>query len=477
MKKTLSVQIGAALLLGLALRFVANLHPVWWLAWIVPGMLFALALRAESWRAHALVAVAALIGVTANFSFFVKLMPLPPAMLVMTLQTLQWVLVIGTARRIARSFNSVWTMLALPIVAVAVDTLLAQFTPDGNWGSLAYTQAQILPVAQLSSVLGVGGILFVLMLVNSALAFALTYGVKVRRAPVAYVSVSLIVALTVAFGYWRLSRPVSGRPVTFGMVAVDDSIRGPNSDSSRTVWRRYDEQVRVLVAQGAKQVLLPEKIDVLAATDAQMRQAQLAQLARDQGVWLTAGLGVINGGEKRNEAWMFAPDGRLVTSYFKHFMAPPEREFLPGRDYPVKEIQGVKYGVAICKDMHFARLGRAFGARDAGVMLVPAWDFDADDWMEANITKLRGIENGYVIVRAARNGLLSVSDAYGRMLAVQRSAKLPGAALLATVNAGARVPTIYTRTGDVLGWLCAGAAIVLWAWSVVGKRRKPVAAS
>jgi apolipoprotein N-acyltransferase len=95
--------------------------------------------------------------------------------------------------------------------------------------------------------------------------------------------------------------------------------------------------------------------------------------------------------------------------------------------------------------------------------------------MEANITKLRGIENGYVIVRAARNGLLSVSDAYGRMLAVQRSAKLPGAALLATVNAGARVPTIYTRTGDVLGWLCAGAAIVLWAWSVVGKRRKPVA--
>ena len=94
-------------------------------------------------------------------------------------------------------------------------------------------------------------------------------------------------------------------------------------------------------------------------------------------VWLVAGLGVDDGKQRRNEAWWFAPDGRLVTNYLKHFMAPPEREFVAGDEFPVNDIAGVRYGVAICKDMHFASLGRGFGQRRARVMLMPAWDFDA----------------------------------------------------------------------------------------------------
>ena len=465
------IEVGAAFLIGLALRFVVNLEPVWWLAWFVPGLLFALALRAGNWRGRGLVALAALIGVTVNVPLFAQFMPMPILVLVMTLMTLLWVLVMGTARRIVLAFDSRWTILALPVVAVAVDTLLAHFTPDGNWGSLAYTQAEVLPVAQLAAVFGVGGILFVLMLANSALAFALTYGVQGRGAPITYVSIGLVAALTVAFGYWRLSMPATGTAVTFGIASVDDFIGDAASEHSRAVWQRYDVQVRELAGKGAKQVLLPEKIGVLAPADAEIRKTQLALLAREQGVWLTAGLGVDNGTEKRNEAWVFAPDGRLVTNYLKHFLAPPERDFVSGTEFPVNEIEGVNYGVAICKDMHFASLGRGFGERGAGVMFVPAWDFDADDWMAANMTKLRGVENGYTIVRASRNGLLSISDSYGRMLAVERSKALPGTTLLATVNVGARVPTIYTHIGDLLGWICVGVFAVLLPWSLVRSRR------
>jgi apolipoprotein N-acyltransferase len=151
-------------------------------------------------------------------------------------------------------------------------------------------------------------------------------------------------------------------------------------------------------------------------------------------------------------------------------MAPPEREFVAGSEYPVNEIDGVRYGVAICKDMHFGSLGRAFGARDAGVMLVPAWDFNDDAWMAANMTRLRGVENGYAVVRSSRNGLLSVSDAYGRLLAVEKSADMPGTTLFATANVGARVPTIYTRSGDLLGWLCLAAALGLIAASHLGPK-------
>ena len=138
----------------------------------------------------------------------------------------------------------------------------------------------------------------------------------------------------------------------------------------------------------------------------------------------------------------------------------------------MNSIEGVNYGVAICKDMHFASLGRGFGARDAAVMLVPAWDFKRDAWMAAQMTKMRGVENGYAVVRSSRDGWLSVSDAYGRMLAVATSTAMPGTSLLARVKMSPRVPTIYTVIGDALGWLCVAGLVALIAWSLVRRQRQ-----
>ena len=466
MNKQLLINVLLAFAIGAGLWFVVNLDPIWWLAWIVPGLLLFLALRTEGWDSRGFIAIAALVGAASNFSYFLKVMPLLPVMIIMLLQALLWTLIYSGARRVVKRFQSAWTVLALPVIVVAVDTLLAHLTPDGNWGSLAYTQSEVLPVAQLAAVFGVGGILFILLLANSALALALTFGLRLRGAVPMYAATVLVIALAVGYGWWRLQTPVTGTPVTFGLAAVDDYIDGPRSDKSRDVWAQYDAQVLQLAGSGAKIVLLPEKIDVLSNADAQVRQSRLARLALANHVWLVAGVGVDDGKERRNEAWWYAPDGRLKTNYLKHFMAPPEREFVAGGEFPVNDIDGVRYGVAICKDMHFASLGRGFGAREAAVMLVPAWDFKADAWMAANMTRLRGVENGFAVVRSSRDGLLSISDAYGRMLAVEKSASMPGATLFATVTVGPRVPTIYTRIGDLLGWMCVAAAalLIVLAW-------------
>jgi apolipoprotein N-acyltransferase len=471
MNKNTWVLVAAAVVVGIALRFVVNLEPLWWLAWFAPGLLLAIALRSEGWTSRGLVALAALIGLTSNAPYYLKVMPLLPVIIVTTLQVLLWMFVVGSTRRVIRAFDSGWTVLAYPAIWVAVDTLLAHFTPDGNWGSLAYTQADVLPVAQLSSVFGVGGVLFVLMLVNSALALAIHRGLRMPGALPAYsVAVAAFVA-TACFGWWRLQAAETGTPTKFGIVSIDDFLLGPDSDRAREVWLQYDAQVTALAAGGARIILLPEKIDVLPAGFAEARKAHLAKLAETNHVWLVAGLGVDTGKEKRNEAWWFAPDGRMATNYLKHFMAPPEREFVAGSEFPVNAIEGVNYGVAICKDMHFASLGRGFGARDAAVMLVPAWDFHDDASMAANMTKLRGVENGYAVVRSSRDGLLTVSDAYGRMLAVANSSKYPGTSLFAEVKVGPRIPTIYTRIGDALGWLCIAAAVTMIGAAIRRSRR------
>ena len=477
MNKKSAMHIAAAVVIGIGLQFVVNLQPIWWLAWIGPGLLLALALRAQGWASRGLVALASLIGVSVNVPYLAKVMPLPPLILILVLQTLLWMFTIGIAARVVRAFESAWTVLALPVIAVAADTLLAHFTPDGNWGSLAYTQAAMLPIAQLASVFGVGGVLFVLMLFNSALAIAIHRGLRAPGSMAAYGATVAVVVVSAAFGLWRLQTPVQGDRVAFGIASINDFIKGPETDRSRDVWRQYDAQVTALAAAGAKFVLLPEKIDVLSVADAEARKARLSKLAAANHVWLIVGLGVDDGRQRRNEAWWFAPDGQLRTNYLKHFMAPPEREFVAGDEFPVNAIDGVNYGVAICKDMHFASLGRRFGARDAAVMFVPAWDFRDDAWMTAHMTKLRGVENGYAVVRSSRDGWLSVSDAYGRMVAVAESGDFPGTSLFVAVDVGPRISTIYTRIGDVLGWLCVAGTVglIVGAWKRRRRTMQPIA--
>ena len=217
--------------------------------------------------------------------------------------------------------------------------------------------------------------------------------------------------------------------------------------------------------------MLPEKIAVLSPAAALDWQQHLAEQARQNRVWLEAGIGIDDGKSPTNWEWLFTPQGALAAGYRKHHMAPPERRvgYSAGSDYSVNMIGGRAYGLAICKDMHFAALGRAYGERRAAAMLVPAWDFDyLDGWLEARTTVVRGIENGYTVVRAAREGLLTVSDAYGRILAERPSSELPGSFLVADAPVGEPVRTLYTRIGNLFGWICvAGAA----AFLLIGRRR------
>ena len=465
------LSLGAAILIGVALRFVVGLDPVWWVAWFAPGLLLGLSLATERfWARQGLVALAVAIGMTANYTYFRSVMPLPAVIFSLTGMTLLWMLILGMSRRIIVTYRAGWTVLALPVLYVALDTALAHFTPDGNFASLGYTQSDVLPIAQLASVAGVGGLLFVLMLLNSALALALHFRLGIPGARAAYVGAVTVFVATAAFGWWRLQTPVSGHDVKFGLAAID-SIPNPEPGVAAKIWDQYDAQVLALAGSGAKIVVLPEKINVLSSNDADLRQARLRDLASNNKVWLVAGLGVDDGKERRNEAWWYAPDGRLATNYLKHHMAPPEREFVAGHEYPTNDIDGVRYGVAICKDMHFADLGRGFAERGAAVMLVPAWDFYRDRFMAMNMTKLRGIESGFTVVRSSRDGLLTVSDPYGRLLAAEESAGLPGTALLSTVKVGAHVPTIYARIGDALGWICLALAPLLMAASFIRPRK------
>ena len=94
-------------------------------------------------------------------------------------------------------------------------------------------------------------------------------------------------------------------------------------------------------------------------------------------------------------------------------------------------------------------------------MLVPANDFEVDDWLTARMTVLRGVESGFSIARAARGGGISfVSDQYGRVLAERRSDSTMGV-LEAEIPLRKTASTVYTAIGDLFGWLCVLGWVIL----------------
>jgi apolipoprotein N-acyltransferase len=66
-------------------------------------------------------------------------------------------------------------------------------------------------------------------------------------------------------------------------------------------------------------------------------------------------------------------------------------------------------------------------------MLVPAWDFVVDRSWHGHIAVMRGVEDGFSIARAAKNGYLTVSDDRGRIVGETRSDSAPFATLLVDV--------------------------------------------
>jgi apolipoprotein N-acyltransferase len=213
-------------------------------------------------------------------------------------------------------------------------------------------------------------------------------------------------------------------------------------------------------ARPGRLVLLPEALLQVDGTTANGLAAELAKLARARTATIIAGFVVNHEGMTRNRALVASPTGGSAW-YDKHHLVPGfEADTSPGRRLLVFDRDGQKVGIAICKDMHFPSFGRRYARRGVDLMIVPANDFVVDRWMAARMTTLRGVEGGYSVVRAARQGLLSVSDQYGQILAETASGPQTTTMMASIPTVRLSGPTLYSRIGDLFGWLCIAITLV-----------------
>lgn len=366
-------------------------------------------------------------------------------------------------------------VVAYPALVAAMEYVISRVSPHGTFGSLAYTQADVPALLQLASVAGTPAVSFLISLVPAALAIAWRHR-REPRVPAAALALGAgPLAVALLFGFARLAAaPPVGR-VMVGLAASDPGA-GPNSaleDSAAAlaIVRAYAARAAALADRGARVVVLPEKFVGVTPAYADQARHVLARVAREHAVTVVAGFNLIGGAERRNVAIVFGPDGRAVLEYDKQHLVPGlEAGYRSGSDAGLLSASPVRMGVAICKDLDFPLLGRAYARAGVGLLLVPAWDFVRDAWLHGRMAVVRGVEGGYAVARSADEGLLTLSDDRGRVLAERRSGDSADVLLAAVVPVGPG-GTLYSRGGDWFAWLC----LVASACAVAARRRDPSA--
>lgn len=444
-----------ALLCSLAsalLFFVALGTPdVGLLAWAAPVPILWLAFGGDAWPRVAIASVAAYtLGQLGMLWPYLDAMG--PLVLAIALgPALVFALVVLAARRAARTLPALAAVLVFPALWTGWEWLEATLSPHGTFGAWAYSQVSTPLLIQGASVLGLWIVSFTIAAFAAGVALALR-----RRTIAPFIPGGALLLASVAFGAWRMNTP---RGDTMRVAA---SAREHADDiPPDSVARAEAAEARRLASAGARIVVFDEKAALLPRERRDTVLAPLVAAARETGITIVAGFDE-TGAERRNAAYTIAADGRVRTYTKRHHIPGLESGYTIG-DRP--GLLGAGEAVTICKDMDFQSTLRGdANAGTVGLMLVPAWDFHADGWLHARMAIVRGVEGGYAIVRAASDGVLTVSDARGRLLAMTPNGSASYASAIADVPIG-RGSTSYLWIGDAFAWIVGAMGIVLVLWS------------
>jgi apolipoprotein N-acyltransferase len=457
-RPSLAITVALSLASALAFYFGTGLHPIWWLTWLAPFPILWLVPRLPLWQAFAASLLVSFVGWLNFWPYLHRVLgvPSPVVLLTLFLPAVIVALAVLLFRWLVRRGAPLQAALAFPAFWVCTEFLNATTSVHSTSGNLAYSQMNFLPVLQIASVTGIWGISFFVLLFSASLAAILSTPADSGRTKLLGAVAILLLGGALAFGVWRLHNANPSPTATVALIASDlpqNELPSEQEDALR-LFHEYAAQVNALAGQHIQSIVIPEKIAVALPAYISEVDSLFSGAAARTGAVVVVGMVRRDSNGLWNEARIYTPDGAPPRTYEKHHMLPPfESKFVVGTTREFLTQPSGLWGVAICKDMDFPRLSREYGLAGTALLLVPAWDFDADGWLHGRMSFLRGIEDGFSIARAPRHGILTVTDDRGRVLAERNTNSQPFTVLVAQVPVR-HDATLYLRWGNWFPWFC-----------------------
>jgi apolipoprotein N-acyltransferase len=395
-------------------------------------------------------------------------------------------------------------LMAAPLVWVATELGRTHIFGGFPWVLLGYSQAGVLPIAQLASVFGVYGVSALVSTVGTGLA---AFGLSVGRRPaevrrhVRYVLLVAPFALVAAIAVWGSLRVAAadwtraGEPVRVGLIQGNVD-QGQKWDPARAaaIFGDYLRMTRQAIAEGAQVVVWPESSTPFFFEENRVGAEQVRTVARQARVPILLGSDQIEYGPPEkfyNAAFLVRADGTTAGAYRKIHLVPfgeyvPLRnllffaaplvkevsEFSPGDSAVLLPVNGHLVSTAICYEIVYPALVRRFVA--AGSELLTTITNDAwfgrtsAPYQHFAQASMRAIENGRYLVRSANTGISGVVDPYGRVVAQSRIFEQ---AVIVSQARFLQTSTFYARHGDVFAYASVVVAVATLVFAAGSRRR------
>jgi apolipoprotein N-acyltransferase len=401
--------------------------------------------------------------------------------------------------RLVRVFGRPALFLA-PAIWVAGEMGRTYIIDGFPWELLGYSQAAVLPVAQLASLVGVYGLSAFIVLVSATAAYC-TLERGPRRWKAAAV-MAVLVLTTAAWGSLRIrgaSLTTQGTPVRVAVLQGNVPVEEKWNEKLRdAIMDRYIGMTREAIGRNAQFVLWPESATPLPYEADVARGEAIRRLARQSKITLLIGsdqvepVRPIDQAKPKvlnyNAAYLIQPDGTTAAIYRKIHLVPfgeyvpfsriltfvgpiisavgDMSPFTAGTEAVVLPVAGHKASTAICYEVIFSSLMRTFVVNGSELLTTITndawygWSSAAyQHWQQAS---LRAIEEGRYLARAANTGISGFVDPYGRVM--QKSEMFQSAVLAEDVRF-LTGRTIYSRIGDAVGWLSVALTLAATAAS------------
>ena len=388
-------------------------------------------------------------------------------------------------------------LAAAPFIWVAVELARSRVT-SFPWELLGYAQSGNFPLTRIATLLGVYGLSFEILLVNSVFAAAVLAPKESRKL---LLVAALAAAIMLQAGQWYNPPAIAADhtallvqpniPILEGSMWNKQFFQQTLSDLS-AISLRPKEDAGQKDARSYGLIVWPESPAPFYTNDPIFRDV-ISALARQSGRWVVTGAIGINpamrmntvgdksgesslgGSQIFNSAALVNPQGEWIGRYDKVHLVP-FGEFLPypqlfafaggltkevgefqrGTSHSPLDASGERFGIFICYESIFpdeVRQGPLQGAQFLVNISNDGWYGDSGAWKQhLQQTQMRAIENSRWLLSATNTGMTASIDPDGRIVASMPRKIRTALAAPYALSSGT---TFYTRHGDWFAYVCA----------------------
>ncbi len=348
------------------------------------------------------------------------------------------------------------------------------------WGRLALGQASVPLMLQTASWFGSYAVTFVIVLVNGCIAFALLHAD--RRRLCALVGIGVFALQLTLGGIIMLTDTARSSGDMLKVVAIQGNVGSADKwqTSNDETFEIYYGLTVQAAEQGADVIVWPETAVPVDFDGLTRYRDPLLELAKDHHVILVLGAFVHkSANETYNAVRLIDETGTMHENFYAKRHLVPFGEYVPlrpiievvlpfltnismlssdtlaGEDAAVFETELGHIGALVCFDSIYEQLALDAAREDAELLCIvtnDSWFFDsAAVHMHNAQAKLRAIETGRYVVRAANTGVSSVITPTGKELA--RLDALEEGIVTAEIEMRSDV-TLYTLVGNLFVYIC-----------------------